>query len=175
MDKGQKAKLVAELRQMIVGKSGVFVTEYQGMTVEQTYALRREFDKVGTGYRVVKNTLARIAFEGTGYDILNKDLKGTSAVAFCDDPVAPAKVLVKAIKDYPHLKLRGGYLAGKRIEASEIDALSKLPGKDELRAKFLSLLNTPATMFVNVLAAGPRGLLNVLKARETQLTGDVAG
>ncbi len=171
MDKAGKEKLVAELRSMLVGKAGVFVSDYQGLNADHTYALRREFDKVGAGYRVVKNTLLRIAFKGTNYDVLNKDLKGTSAVAFADDPVAPAKVLAKAVKDYPQIKVRGGYVGGKRVEASDIDALSKLPGKDELRGMLLNVFNAPATSFVNVLAAGPRGLLNVLKARETQLEG----
>jgi large subunit ribosomal protein L10 len=171
MDKSQKEQLVAELKEQVVGKLGVFLTEYQGMTVEQMYALRREFDKVGTGYRVVKNTLAKKAFEGTDYEFLAKDLTGTIAIAYSADPIAPAKVIAKALKSYDKLKLKGGYLGGSPVNPKDIDAISQLPGKDELRASLLSVLNAPGTKFVNVLAAVPRHILNVLNAREKQLAG----
>ncbi len=172
MDKTAKEKLIQEIKDVVVGKQGVYLTEYQGMTVEQTYNLRREFDKAEIGYKVVKNTLARLAFKGTEYDFLAKDLKGPMALAYANDPIAPAKVLVTALKAYDKLKFKAAFLTGARVDASQLDALSKLPGKDEMRARLLGLLQTPAQQMVSVLAAAPRQILNVLKAREQSLSGN---
>ena len=169
MHRTAKKQQIEELRELIVGKMSVVLTDYKGMTVAEMFALRREFDKVGAGYRVVKNTLAKLAVADTEYAFLGEALQGTIGIAYSDDPVAPAKVLADFAKKSKNLQVKLGYLDGKRLEASEVEALSKLPGKDQLRGQLLNLFNAPATKFVGVLAAGPRDFVGVLNARKEAL------
>jgi len=169
MDRTAKEQVVSELKELILGKTSVVLTDYQGMTIGEMYELRREFDKVGVGYRVVKNTLAKRAIAGTDYEFLAAGLVGTVGVAFSDDPVAPAKVLADFVKKSKSLEVKVGFLDGKQLAASDIEALSKLPSKDALRGQLLSVFNAPATKFVGVLAAGPRDFVGVLNARREAL------
>jgi large subunit ribosomal protein L10 len=169
MDRAAKEQLVSELKELIIGKSSVVLTDYKGMSVAEMFELRREFDKVGVGYRVVKNTLAKLALAGTDYEFLGAGLQGTVAVAYSEDPVAPAKVLADFAKKSKHLTVKLGFLDGKELRPEDLDALSKLPGKDQLRAKLLSVFNAPATKLVGVLAAGPRDFIGVLQARRAAL------
>ena len=98
MHRTAKKQQIEELRELIVGKMSVVLTDYKGMTVAEMFALRREFDKVGAGYRVVKNTLAKLAVADTEYAFLGEALQGTIGIAYSDDPVAPAKVLADFAK-----------------------------------------------------------------------------
>lgn len=165
MDRSSKQAVVDELKELIVGKTSVVLTDYKGLTVAQMYELRREFDKVGAGYRVVKNTLAKLAIKDTPYEFLSEELRGTIGIAYSDDAVAPAKVLAKFGQEFKNLTVKVGYLDGKKLQPEDLEALSKLPGKDELRAKLLSVFNAPATKLVGVFAAAPRDFVAVLNAR----------
>lgn len=169
MERATKEKQVEELKQLIIGKPAVFLTDYKGMRVEEMYNLRRAFDKANTGYRVVKNTLAKLAIAGTPYEFLADGFTGTIGVAYSDDLTAPAKVLTEFAKKSDKLKLRIAYLDGKRIEPDQVEAVSKLPGKDDLRAMFLGVLKAPTSKFVGVLAAAPQKFIGVLSAREKAL------
>jgi large subunit ribosomal protein L10 len=169
MNKAEKERQVEELKDLIVGKQTVLLTDYRGMTVGEMFDFRRACDQEGVGYRVVKNTLAKRAIEGTDYDLLVEALEGPVGVVYSDDAVAPAKVLAKFLKECQNLVVKIGYLDGKKLESRDIDALSKLPSKDELRAQLLSVMNAPATKFVGVLAAGPRSFVQVLSARQNAL------
>ncbi len=169
MDRNEKEKQVEELKQLIHGKNSVFLTDYRGMTVEQMFALRRAFDKVGASYRVVKNTLAKIAVGGTKYELLAEGLTGTTGVVVSDDAVALVKVLLEHAKKFDKLKLRYAYLEGARVDATQFEAVSRLPGKDELRAKLLSVFQAASSSFVSVLAAAPRDFVGVLSARKDSL------
>ena len=173
MQRAAKEQEVAELRELIVGRTAVVLTDYQGMTVEAMYELRRQFDKAGVGFRVVKNTLCKLAIAETPYELLASGLVGPVGVAYSDDPVAPAKVLSEFTRKNDKLTVKFGYLDGAKFEATDLDALAKLPGKDALRAQLLSIMNAPATKFVGVLAAGPRSFITVLGARGEAL-GDAA-
>ena len=170
MERSVKEQQVSELRELLLDAQAVILTDYKGMTVDQMYRLRRKFDAVGVGYRVVKNTLAKLAVAGTGYEFLAAGFEGPVAVAVSkDDPVAPAKVLAEFQKEAQHLQVKLGYLDGKRIEGHQVEALSKLGSKDELRAKLLSVFNAPASKFVMVLNAIPQNVLGVLTARKNAL------
>ena len=171
MDRATKEQQVEELRGLIVGSQSVVLTDYKGMSVAEMFELRRACAAAGVGYRVVKNTLAKLAIAGSDYEFLGEALQGTVAVAYSNDAVAPARVLSEFGKKTKNLQLKLGYLDGKRLEVTDIDALAKLPGKDELRAKLLSVFNAPAQKFVGVLAAGPRDFVAILNARKAALEG----
>lgn len=169
MDKAAKQVQVQELRDLLQGKESVVLTDYRGMSVEEMFNLRRACDKQDVGYRIVKNTLAKLAIAGTEYEVLAASLEGPVGWVYSADPVAPAKVLTDFIKDCKHLEIKLGCLNGKVLQASDVEALSKLPSMDQLRSQFLSVLSAPATKFVGVLAATPRDLVGVLAARQEAL------
>jgi large subunit ribosomal protein L10 len=133
------------------------------------FALRRQCREAGVNYRVIKNTLAKLAIAGTDYEVLSDAFEGPVGIAYSEDALAPAKVLANFIKECKHLTLRLGYLDGNVLSDTDITRLSKLPGKDELRAQLLSVFNATASKFVGVLSALPRDFLGVLTARKDAL------
>ena len=116
-------------------------------------------------YKVIKNNMLKRAADELKIEGVDEYFKGPSAVAFgYEDPVAPAKILCKFVKDANKTEIKGGILDGKVMDAAGITNLSKLPSKEELIAKMLGSMNAPVTNFVGVLAAIPRGLVCALNA-----------
>ena len=169
MDRATKEQTVEEIKTFMLGSNAVVLTDYRGMTVQDMFALRRQCREAGVGYRVVKNTLAKLAIVGTDYEVLSDAFEGPVGIAYSEDAVAPAKVLADFIKECKHLSFRLGYLDGNVLSDADITALSKLPGKDALRAKLLSVFNATASKFVGVLSAVPRDFVGVLTARKDAL------
>jgi len=140
------------------------------MTVEETNSLRRAFRVEGVHYEVVKNTLVQQAVTGSPMDSLVPYFKGNTAIAFHpEDPVAPARVLMKFAKGNTKISVKAGWLDGRVLDAEGVKALATLPGKDELRSKLLSVFIGVPTQFVRVLIAGPQTFVQVLQARAQQL------
>ncbi len=169
MNKLQKQDRVDALRAELAGIDAFVIAGNLGLSVTEMQTLRAEVRKAGGKVRVVKNTLARLSIQGTSLEVASDKLVGPVVIAFGLDPVGPAKAIVKVAKDMPKLVLKGGAIQGKALSEAGVEALSKLPGKDELRAMFLGTLNAVPTKFVGTLAGVSRGMLNVLTARKGQL------
>jgi large subunit ribosomal protein L10 len=143
------------------------LVDYQGITVPQVTELRRQIRAAGGSYRVVKNTLAKRAAVGTSFEPFSAHFTGTTAVVYtASDPVAMAKALTTFVKATPTMSIKAAVVQGKSVEPVEVDNLANLPGKPELYAMLLSVLQAPARQLVTVLSAVPRDLVTVLKQAE---------
>lgn len=165
MNRTEKEQIVQELAEKLSGIKAAFIADYRGITVEQVTEMRRELVAAGVDYRVVKNSLLRLASKGTSFAELEKFCTGPTAIAMAgEDVVAPAKILTKYATDIESFELKAGVLDGKLIDVNGITALSKLPSREELLAKALSSMNAPVSNLVGTLAAIPRSLVQVLGA-----------
>ncbi len=169
MNKESKEQLVAEFAAKLKEAKAAFLADYRGLDVGQANDLRNKLREVGVEYRVVKNTLLRLAAKDTDLACFDEFLNGPTAIALVsDDPVAPAKALVEFAKKNDAFELKAGMLDGKLLAVAEIQALAELPSRDELLAKMLRSMSAPATNFVGVLAAVPRTFVQVLAAIKDQ-------
>ena len=147
------------------------LTEYKGYSVEEITKLRRALQKDGGDYMVTKNTLAKIAFKGTDFEVLTESLTGPIAIAFgFEDQVSPAKAVANFIKESKKGAILGGALDGKLLTAQEAEALSKLPSKEELIAKILGSINSPASGIVGSVNAVMAQLTRAMAAVSDQKT-----
>lgn len=126
------------------------VTEYKGLSVDEITDLRRKLQKDGGDYTVTKNTLAKIAVKGTQYEVLTETFKGPIALALgFKDQVSPAKTLSNFIKEIKKGEVIAAALDGKLLSASDVNALANLPSREEIYAKMLGCINSPASGITN--------------------------
>lgn len=167
MDRSQKEAVVQELREKFQGAQAAVLAEYRGLTVARSNKLRRALEKEGAAYRVVKNTLAQIAVEGTEFEVLKDEFRGPlSMVLAYKDAAATAKVLDAFAKENPLFVIRCGALGGKLFQAADVEALSKLPSREQLLGQFVGVLQGPMRNLVGVLSGVPRSFVQVLSAIE---------
>src|SRR6202020_1134984 len=161
--KQKKAQQVEKLTKDLTNVSNVVVATYTKMTVSQDYELRKALRGAGAKYQVVKNTLAERAAKGTKVEGALKDLAGVTSIAYTTgDPVAMAQALTKYAKDTPEFTFKIGVVEGKVISIKEIEALASMPSKEEIHAKLLFLISSPAQRLVTVMNAVGRDVAVVL-------------
>jgi len=157
--RNDKQQDLDKLKTELAKVSTVILTTFQGITVEDDTRLRRAVQAAGGKYKVVKNTIAERAGQGTPAENLLKNLNGTNSIAYTEtDPVALAKALSKVAKDVPAFQFKAGVVEGRVISIAEIQQLANLPSKEELVSKIMFLLNAPAQRIAMALNALPRNL-----------------
>ena len=146
-----KKPVVEEIANSINGAASVVLVSYKGITVEQDTKMRKELREAGVTYKVYKNTMMNFAFKGTPCEELCQHLEGTNALAVCtEDATAPARILAKYAKDVPTLELVAG-VEDTYYDKAGIEALSKVPSREELLGKLLGSIQSPITNFARVL------------------------
>ncbi len=171
LTKEQKATAVEAITGQLEAAPMLYLTDYKGLNVEQANDLRRRFRKAGVGYKVVKNTLLRLAMEGIGgYDDLYDHLSGPIAIALSEEPAAPARVIKDFTRDtkqeLPELKV--AYIDGDIYQADQLDVLASLKSKNELIGDIVGLLMAPITNVVGALQAPGSNLLAILQTISEQ-------
>jgi large subunit ribosomal protein L10 len=172
MDREQKQAEVTAIQDRFGRMASAVVTDFRGLDVESLNTLRREFGKVeGTEYKVVKNTLIKLAIKDENYsEKLSEYLVGPTAIVWSyEDPFAPAKVVADFKKTNDKFTIKCAVLDGEVLDEAGVVKLSKMPGKDEIKSMLLATFIAPAQGFVRLLAAAPTNFVYLLEARKREL------
>jgi len=174
MSREAKAKIIDRLQQDFSRCSVGILTDYRGISTPEIVILRRRLRESGTEYRVVKNTLARLAAERAGKDNLASSFDGPVAIAFgYGDITEPARVLTDYIRaSSVSLDIKGGFLGDRVLTAEDVTTLSTLPSREVLLARVMGGMQSPVLALVNCLATPIRGITGLLQARIKQLEGE---
>ena len=172
LTRAQKEAQVTELKEQFGRATAVIVADYRGIDVPAANLLRNKLREGQFAYRVAKNTLLRLASEGTHVELVRAKFEGPTAIAISfGDPAGLAKTLVDYAKEHEAFEIRGGMVDGKALDTAEIDKLATLPSLDQLRGKLVGLLQAPATKLAGVLQAPAGQLARLMVARKDQLEG----
>ncbi|MDP2314169.1 MAG: 50S ribosomal protein L10 [Pseudomonadota bacterium] len=170
MNRAEKAELVSQFGARASGSAFVVLTEFRGTKVSDINQFRRDLEKNGMGFRVLKNTLARRAFTDIGFAGLERHLKGMTGVVLSGpDGIASAKVLRDLLKPLQTVQVRAGYFDGGLLEADAVKIVADLPGREELLSMLLATIQEGPRQLVSVIAAPARDLVQILKNYEDKL------
>jgi large subunit ribosomal protein L10 len=163
LSRSQKSDKVKQLAAELETSTSAIIGTFTGLTASKDFDLRKTVRAAGGSYHVVKNKLARISSQGTKIEAALQGLKGVSSVAYTSgDPVALAKALSTWVKDNAEFTFKLGIVDGKVITVQEIGELATMPGKEEIFAKLLFLINAPAQRLATVINATGRDLAVVI-------------
>jgi large subunit ribosomal protein L10 len=174
MDRAGKEQVVSEIKESFTNVMSVVLADYRGLTVPTVTEMRDEFRKAGCHYRVLKNTLVKIAIKGSEMEPMSQLLAGPTAVIWSNEsPSTPAKLAIKYAKEQANFIIKGGYFEGAVLDPAGVERLSKMPGKEELQATLLMTFLAAPQNFVRQIIAGPQNFMYLLDARKRAL--EVAG
>jgi large subunit ribosomal protein L10 len=173
VNRAEKQRLVEDLRGKFVRNDVVILTRFTGLKVGELGELRRGLKKISAEYKVVKNTLLQRAMEGTDVALLRERIRGPLAVVVGKGDLVPvAKALVDYMKDHPKFEIEAGVTRGRVLDANEIRQAATLPGREELVAKLMFLMQAPVAGLIGVLREIPAKLVRTLdeirKQKESQ-------
>ena len=153
MNKEKKQSYIEEMKNFFSKNSSVFVTHYQGLTVNQIDKLRAEMRKHGILFKITKNRITKLALEGSKFKKLENLFTGPTAIAFSDDAITSAKILTKFAKTNSNLKIIGGIMEEEPLSLEDVEKIATLPTLNEARAKITGILTAPAQKIVSILLA----------------------
>lgn len=164
MLRSQKHSVVTELEDVCRGSEGVVFTHYHGLSVAKISELRKSLRANNAGFKVVKNTLFKIAASNANLALADHMAKGPVAIAYSADPLAAAKVVVDFAKNNDSFKVIGGVVNSEVLTTSDIVTLSKLPSLNELRGKIVGILQAPAAKLASIVQAPASQIARVIGA-----------
>lgn len=158
MDRAEKSEMVSTLNAVFSSTGVVVVAHYSGLTVAQMTTLRGRMKDAGASLKVAKNRLVKLALQGTDAEHISELFQGPTVIAYSADPVAAPKIAAEFAKTNDKFVLLGGAMGKTNLDPKGVEALATLPSLDELRARLVGMINTPATRIAGVLQA-PAGQL----------------
>lgn len=164
MLRSEKTEVVESLKAIFSNNSSVILAHYHGLTVDQMTSLRSRMREGGVEIVVAKNTLAKLAIQGSAFSDLEKHFNGPTAIAASNDAVAVAKIINTFSEENDKLKLIGAIIDGRSVDPMGIKQVAKMPSLDELRAKILRLILAPASSIASIIAAPGGKIARVLSA-----------
>jgi large subunit ribosomal protein L10 len=164
VDRAQKSEMVSTLNEVFSNTGVVVVAHYSGLTVAQMTALRGRMKDAGASLKVAKNRLVKLALKGTDAEHISDLFQGPTVIAYSSDPVAAPKIAAEFAKTNEKFVLLGGAMGKTSLDAKGVEALATLPSLDELRAKLVGMIKTPATRIAGVLQAPAGQLARVIGA-----------
>lgn len=166
MDRTEKAEMVKVLEGIFDSSGSVVMAEYSGMTVAEMTELRAKLREKGATIRVVKNRLAKIAMKGKPFEAAGDLFKGPVAIAYGEDMISAPKVAVEFAKDSKVFNVIGGFMGEEIFDPAGVEALSKLPSREELISMAAQLLLAPATSVASALMSPARNLSGAIATIE---------
>ncbi|WP_273523337.1 50S ribosomal protein L10 [Rhodosalinus sediminis] len=166
MDRAQKERVVEELGQIFESSGVVVVSHYEGLTVAEMQDLRARARANQSSVRVAKNRLAKIALEGKPCEGIADLLQGMTVLTYSEDPVAAAKVVEDFAKDNKKLQVLGGAMGESVLDRAGVEAVSKMPSRDELIAQIASCIGAPASNIAGAVGAPASNIAGILSTIE---------
>jgi len=166
VDRAQKEKVVEELGQIFASSGIVVVARYEGLTVAEMQVLRGAMRQAGGAVRVAKNKLAKIALEGKPCASIANLLTGMTVLAYSEDPVAAAKVVQDFVKDNKKMVVLGGAMGTAALDAAGVEAVSKMPSREELIASVVACIGAPASNLAAAIGAPASNIAGILSSIE---------
>ena len=166
MDRAQKEKVVEELGQIFESSGVVVVAHYEGLTVAQMQDLRGRARAAGCSVRVAKNRLAKIALDGKPCASIADYLSGMTVLTYSEDPVAAAKVVEDFAKDNAKFEILGGAMGESALDRAGVEAVSKMPSREELIASIAGCIGAPAANIAGAIGAPASNIASILSTIE---------
>ena len=166
MDRAQKEKVVEELGQIFESSGVVVVCHYTGLTVAEMQDLRARMREAGGSVRVAKNRLAKIALEGKPCERIGELLTGMTVLCYSEDPVAAAKVVEDFVKTNKKLEVLGGAMGSAFLDRAGVEAVSKMPSREELIASIAGCIGAPAANIAGAIGAPASNIASILSTIE---------